>query len=226
MIILIILSIALYIIYNNLFYIYLMTTVKKKTIQDIYNSAKSGDIVIFREADIPIIYRHFINFTHSGIIIVHPITKEKYIIESHQTYVSKKMSMYATGGIYIYPLFDRLNDYDGDVFFAEIKNEVNKNDVIKFINNLPVYMKNIPFYYDYERYITVNCSINKLCYNCFGLEKKNGLFCSELVAYILKELNMASRLEHRCILPNDLRNIKSDDGFRLFYDIILITKNI
>lgn len=225
MIILIILVIILYIIYINLLYIYLITTVKKKTIQDIYNSAKSGDIVIYKEAHIPIIYNHFIKFTHSGIIIVHPITKEKYVIESHQTYKSKKMSMYATGGIYIYPLFDRLNDYNGDVFFAEIRNEVNKNDVIKFINNLPIYMKNIPFYYDYERYILLNCTINKFCFNCLGFNK-NGLFCSEFVAFILKELNMASGLDHRCILPDDLINIKDDRGNRLFHDIILITKNI
>lgn len=227
--------ICAYVIYINVYWIYITIMTPRKSIKDICNIAKTGDIILFKIHNIPEFYHHLITYTHVGIVIVHPITKEKYILESHQTMPKTKLSMYETSsymtdGIHVYSLYNRLNqrtDYEYRLFHLQLKDNfpIADEKLMKFVSNLPGYMKKVPYYYDYERYIWNNCTLNKLCHKCFGFEHKSELFCSEFIGFVLKLLGILSEdFEHRCLLPGDFRIIQND-GEEL-YENLTIIKNI
>jgi hypothetical protein len=235
MILLVFLVISTIVLYINAYWLYIKATLPQKSIQEICHNAKTGDIILFKIYNIPNFYHHLLTYTHVGIIIVHPLTKEKYIIESHQTSPKTELSLYQTSsyltdGVHIYNLYNRLNhkpEYEYRLFHLQLKNKYIPDDekIVKFINNLPAYMKKIPYHYDYERYIWNNCTANKICPRCIGFETKSQLFCSEFVAYVLKLLGILNNdFEHTCILPGDFRIIRNHR--ETLYENMTMIKNI
>jgi hypothetical protein len=235
MILFIFLVIAAIILYVNAYWLYIKIALPKASINDICQIAKTGDVILFKIYNIPSFYHHILTYSHVGIIVVHPITKEKYIIETHQTLPKTELSLYHTSsyltdGIHIYNLYNRLSQkpaYEYRLFHLQLKNKYipDDNKVVKFINNLPAYMKKVPYYYDYEKYIWKNCVPNIICNQCFGFEEKSQLFCSEFVVYVLKLTGVLNDdFDHRCALPGDFRFIKNNG--ETLYENMTMVKNI
>ena len=227
MILLFIAGIVAYVLWVNIYMIYIMMTVPKKSIKEINDEAKSGDIILFKQGYKSYFLKHVANFSHTGVIIVHPITREKYIVESFQM-ERDKVYLHETDGVHIFPLYNKLMEYDGELFHLKLRNSVDDSIVMKFINNLPSIMKDISFNYDLENYIMTTCTTKRLCPHCFDYKKySNKLVCTEFTAFVLKKLGIISPdIDHYCLFPGDFRNI-IENGIQIYEQLSYINrKNI
>jgi hypothetical protein len=188
-------------------------------INEICNLAETGDIIYFRWTDVDIMHEIVSPFTHIGLVIINPYTKHKYIIETHLKGDGKELGV-LDGGIQQYNLNDRLQTYEGHTYLSKLKNvyKPNLDQVLKLISNFKAFKKDIPFYGDYSNYFKMNCIKYKLCNDCFTIEEKAGLFCSEFVGFCLKELQIVNNdFNYKCMTPGDFMYI-SDANKNLLYD--------
>ena len=192
------------------------------SLNDAYNNVKTGDVLYFitnRYYNIPIFLKPII--AHLGMII--EINGEKYVIELHAEGDIKEIGVNKAGGVNIYPFKQRIKAYNvGNVYLAKLSNEKRPPSqyINQFINNIDNYKKNIPFNKNYKRYGIKNCLLHRVCKNCFTLEKTQGMFCSEFVAFCLKELNIID--SYKCTLPDEiifLKDSKNIDLYKQFYQI-------
>ena len=198
-------------------------TVPKKSIKEIHDEAKSGDIILFKQDYKSYILKHIANFSHSGVVIVHPITKEKYIVESFQMQ-RDRISLHESDGVQIFPLYNKILEYDGELFHLKLRNSIDDSVVMKFINELPTIMKNIPFNYDLENYIMTTCTTRKICPHCFDYKKDNRLVCTEFTAFVLKKLGIINPAFYQyCLFPGDFRNI-IENGMQIYGELAYINK--
>lgn len=221
MILILISFIIIYIIYIILNTLHILYFTQKLNIDNVYNLADTGDLIFFRWKEVSPYHEILSSFTHIGVVIVD--NGEKYIVETHLEGDTSNIGVFS-GGIHIYPLILRLKNYDGHLFLSKlnINDKPNINTKL-FLKNIEQYKKTIPFHNDYRNYFKKNCIKNRLCKNCFSIEEKVGMFCSEFIAFCLKELDIVDKdFEHRCIIPVDFRYIKNKNGENLYKNLIKI----
>lgn len=198
-----------------------------KTLNEVYyNLAETGDIVYFRWKDVAFTHELISPFTHIGLIIIDPDTDKRYIVETHLAGDGKKLGVYE-GGINVYPLKERLEKYEGHTFLTKLKYRRPDNiDVNEFLSNVEKFQTEIPFHDEYTEYFTRNCLTKRVCKDCFDIEKKAGMFCSEFIAFCLKELSIVPPdFDHECLAPGDFRYVQHVNGDYLYDDLIRIRKN-
>jgi hypothetical protein len=175
------------IIFNNKLYIKL---------NQIDNYIKTGDIILFRYNKINFIHELVSPFTHIGIIILY--NNKSYILESHIKGDTLYLG-YNNEGVNIYNLYDRLNKYEGTTFLLKLNQPLSNKSINNLINNISKY-KNIPYINNYKKYYFNKC-IN-IFYNN-QLQINDGMICSELISYILQDINDNNILNYKCIKPVD-----------------------
>lgn len=184
-------------------------------INDAYNLAETGDIIYFRWNTVAFEHEILSPFTHIGIVIIKS-DGIKYILETHLAGDTSNIGIFS-GGVNIYPLKLRLENYKGHKFISKLSNlfRPNYNDTQNFISKIDYYKKNIPFYDDYKEYFINHCLKNRIFYS--ELKDKNGMFCSEFIGYCLIELNIINKdFNFKCLVPGDFRFIKYNG--KLLYD--------
>lgn len=192
------------------------------SLDEIYELADTGDIIYYRWKHIWFGQDLITPFTHTGLVITHPMTKEKFVVETHLAGDTKNIGVYS-GGINVYPLKLRLSTYNGTTFLTKLKVKPNDDDVLLFLKNLSEYKDRIPFYEKYVQYFVRNCLTKRLFNHTGNIEDKEGMFCSEFVGFSLKELKIIPEsVEHGCLTPGDFRYIKNESGEYLYKDLIRI----
>jgi hypothetical protein len=200
----------------------LLYNTKALSLDEIYELADTGDIIYYRWKYIWFGQDLITPFTHTGLVVAHPMTKQKFVIETHLAGDTKNIGIY-TGGINVYPLKLRLSTYSGTTFLTKLKNKPNNDDVLSFLTKLTEYKERIPFYEKYVQYFVRNCLTKRLFNHKTDFEAKEGMFCSEFVGFSLKELKVIPKsVEHSCLTPDDFRYIKDEKGEYLYKDLIRI----
>lgn len=205
-----------YVIKNDLIY-----DTEQMHIDDIYDLCETSDIIYFRWNEVDFHHEIISPFTHIGMVVVKP-DNQKYIIETHLSGDTSDIGTYR-GGINVYPLKLRLNNYKGHTFLSKIKLEYkpNQNQIQDFILKINDYKSNIPFHDDYKGYFINNCLKNRL-FNT-PIEKKKGMFCSEFMGFCLKELNIVDDdFIFNCLVPGDFRYIKNKESKLIYQNLIKI----
>jgi hypothetical protein len=228
MIVLLLILFSIFIVLNAIYITYYTTT---KTIDDIYNLSNTGDLIYFRWHEVDFKHEVISPFTHVSVVLVHPGTGKKYSLETHLAGDGVDLGVYK-GGINIYPLKDRLHKYEGHTFLSKVKyvenmeniKNINVND---FLSKLDSYTEQIPFHNDYKGYFMKNCLKKRVCKDCFTIEEKDGLFCSEFVGFCLKEFGLVPKeFDYNCLAPGDFRYVKNSNGEKIYGDnLIKVKKN-
>lgn len=201
----------------------IVNTKKLKSLDEIYNLAENGDLIYFRWKEVSFFHEIISPFTHIGIIIINPETKEKLIVESHLAGDTKHLGN-DKGGIHTYPLKLRLSTYDGYTFLSKLKTPPTDTDTSIFWKNIETFKSDIPFNNKYEEYFKKTCLKKRLCKGCFDTENKKDMFCSEFVGFALKQLNVLPKdFNHECLAPGDFRYINYNKE-KLYGDIIAVKK--
>lgn len=192
------------------------------SLNEIYDLADNGDIIYYRWKHVWFGLDFITPFTHAGLVIVDPNTKQKYVVETHLPGDTKHIGIYS-GGINVYPLKLRLSTYDGTTFYTQLKFKPDNDKVLLYLKNLSEYKEEIPFYKKYVQYFVTNCLTKRLIPYQTNIEDKEGMFCSEFVGFSLKELNVIPEsVEHECLTPGDFRYLKNKNGEYLYKDLIRI----
>ena len=191
-------------------------------INKIYDLAETGDIIYFRWHTMDIDHEIISPFTHIGMIIV--IGNIKYIIETHLAGDTSNIGV-LTGGVNLYPLKLRINNYEGYTFLSKL-NQINRPtdiNVQDFITKIKDYKQNIPFQNDYKGYFINNCLAKRVL--SIEPEKTQEMFCSEFIGFCLNELNITNNdFNFKCLVPIDFRYIKLNNQL-LYRDLIKIIKS-
>lgn len=186
-------------------------------LDQVYNESKTGDIIYFRWHTVDAQHDLVSKFTHVGLIVEKD--NEKFILETHKKGDTVHMGV-ESGGVHMYPMKKRIEMYEGLNFFAKNKRSPT------LPNKLEEYMK-IPFYDDYTGHFTRTCLIKSLCEKCIDDDrKKKGMFCSEFVGYLLKEMGMLEQTRDLyCLSPESFETLKDANGEFIYGETIRILKN-
>jgi|694.fasta_scaffold00834_51 hypothetical protein len=195
--------------------IFVINSVSRKSAQQVYHEAKSGDIILCKQKHLSYIYNNIANFSHSAIIIVHPDTNKKYVVEIFR---NKDKDL---NDIKIVSLRDKIREYSGDLFHLRLKKTVDTTIVQQFLDKLPLYVKKYTFNHDIEKYV-MTCFAQRLYMRWFSHENNTKLVCTEFVGLIMKDLGVVSEsFDNQCLLSGDFRFI-TDNGIKLYDDISYI----
>lgn len=174
-------------------------------IDNIYDLLRTGDLILFRSKRW---IRYFTYYTHVGMIV--NFNGKKYILDLNQ----KNFDIYAVkSGVKLYDMYNRINKFNGDIFILEINKYVMTDDKINtFFRNMNNYFK---IKFDSNVYL----NIIKLKLG-FKVKNRNGMFCSEFIAYILQDLNIIDKqYDISCILPKTFLKLKSVDDLHIYVNI-------
>lgn len=207
----IILSILLlFKIYN----IYKLRTLDIISAEKLYDDCKTGDIIYFRWNSVNPLHEIFSKYTHMGIIVV--MDNEKYIFENNPIKIAKMLGINKSGA-HLHNLQNRIDDYEGHIYYSNLNVEIEPNVLSEFYNNIEKY-KNIDFKEKYSSYVFNDCVINKIFSNknCSVQDDKEKI-CSEFVLYCLRDLKVIEN-DCKCIFPDDFDYIKKIDNEEKIFD--------
>ena len=148
------------------------------------------------------------------------INSQKFILEINR-YDYKKYNV--KKGVCLYEIYKRIKSFSGDIFILPIKNEyINDEKQKKMFLNLNKY-KQIEFDNKIYSYILKKL-LKKLCFPFIKIKQRDGMFCSEFIAYILKDMindNNKNILSNDIyLLPGDFPTLKDDIGNLVFHELI------
>ena len=192
---------------------------KNTTTSEIYELAKTGDILLFRWNTVDLVHNFISFFTHVGIVV--EIEDQKYILETHLKGDTKHMGN-LHGGVHLYDFKDRINMYNGHNFLLPLKERFrnpNHSQIIK--DNLDKYF-NLPFFDNYKKYYMHQCLPRKICKTCFSNSSPDTkyIYCSQFAGMVLKDLGLISKdMNINCISPYDFIFMKNKDE-NIFQDVI------
>lgn len=176
---------------------------KKILFSNLNGYIKSGDLLFFSSINSDVRTRSWINnrFPHIGMIIM--INNEPFIIEIIDKYLLKPRQTNYVSGVILTPVFDRIVNYAGSVYYSSLKTPLTKeqNDILQdYVKNISIYKYN---------------KISSIVYSLFTHSKKldnYNRFCTEFIAEILDKLNISSKPVNssKLNLPNEL--FKLTDG--------------
>jgi hypothetical protein len=176
---------------------------KKILFSNLKKYIKSGDLLFFSSINSDVKTRSWINnrFPHVGMIIM--INNKPFIIEIIDKYLMKPRQSEFISGVILTPVFDRIVNYYGSVYYSSLKTPLYKEQD----NILQDYVKNMSIY-KYNK-------ISSIIYSLFTHSKKldnYNRFCTEFIAEILDKLNISSKPlnSSKLNLPNEI--FKLTDG--------------
>lgn len=180
------------------------------SIEEVNNQAKTGDLIGFKHKDTEKIYGQVFPFSHVGVIVRNPTTNEKITVESHANRDTEHMNIYG-GGIKIYDLRKRLQQYQGKIFYIRSNvDEPTMETTMKFLALIPKWQQTFVFPENIKLDYINECAANRM----LGMkvhepkDRNNRINCSDFIAECLKELKMIDKhLDTRCILPSDFINL-------------------
>lgn len=195
---------------------------KKILYTDVLSQVKSGDLVFFDHNITSIYERRFghSQFSHIGIVI--EINNKPYICDLNPEDIFINNKQIISKGLNIIPLYNRIYNYNGYVYIASLKNElddIQKQKLISIINE----KKRIDF-----------LSTSKLVYSYITNSKyvyENEMLCNEFIAYILDELQITNNLlySNKKDLSNNIIQLSNSNLYYKPVHIIidnLIIKNL
>ena len=176
---------------------------KKILFSNLKPYVKSGDLLFFSYINSDVRTRSWINnrFPHVGMIIV--VNGEPFIIEIIDKYVMKPKQSEYVSGLILTPIFDRIVNYSGSVYYSSLKTPLSKEQN----NILKDYIKNIDIY----KYNKISSIVYSLLTHSKKLDNYNR-FCTEFIAEVLDKLDISSKPVNssKLNLPNEL--FKLTDG--------------
>lgn len=190
------------------------------TFEKLCKIAKTGDLVIFRWNLVDVGYRLFAKHSHVGMIVRK--NDKLYLLEIHPN-ESKEQGI-DDSGVHLYNLEKRLNEYNGDYYFTQsnITQQERQKLSDHIFQNLKKYKKKVKFDTNFRTVFVVNYFCNLLN---ITLPKKDTMFCSEFIGYILQKTNIYHHDKNLAsINPGTFLEFQNKDGEQLFsplYQIII-----
>lgn len=136
----------------------------------------TGDIIIFKWWFMESSFRLFSKFSHCGMVINN--NGELSLLETHPDEFEKGIN-FKNSGTHLYKLKDRLEEYNGDIYYLNIKEPINTNLLLDNYNNK---YRNIPFDNDFR---------NAAILSTFNIRfETKDLYCSRLLGHILNDLQI------------------------------------
>ena len=194
-----------------------LSHLNKISLSNILKVCKTGDLIITRWDHVDIGYRLFCKYCHVGMIYKDPETNNVFLIETHPEEFddSDINNEFPRSGVNMYPLKERIENYQGTCYFLKLK----KNVVKKF--DFEKYAK-IPFSTDFRYSFLENWFYNKLNITKEKVELDNTMYCSELIGHILKDLNILDKTIKINTLSPDSFETLTDFNTRLYENSIKI----
>lgn len=190
------------------------------TFEKLYKYAQTGDLVIFRWNIVDIGYRLFAKHSHVGMIVKK--NDKLYLLEIHPN--ERKDEGLDDSGVHLYHLEKRLDEYDGEYYFTQsnITKEEREKLSKHIFKNLKKYKKEVKFDTNFRDVFVFNYFCNLFG---FTLPKKETMFCSEFIGYILEKTNIYHHNKNLAsINPGTFLEFTNKNGEPLFsplYQIIL-----
>ncbi len=154
---------------------------------------KTGDIILFQNNNNDI-YNYLSYFTHAGIVI--ELNNVYYILE-----INPIIKDYIFQNSTIYNLYDRINNYDGIIFYLELNDKLDDIHINKFKENINKYLS-IEFPYNYMMHVIQHT------FNYFFKSSNDFTYltCGEYIIYILNDIGLIKEI---CYTkkPDDLLNL-------------------
>lgn len=188
------------------------------TLQNAYNSATTGDVILFRWNYVNPLHEIVSSFTHIGIVI--ELNGRKYILETHLKGDTNHMGFDNNDGVNIYDLYSRIKMYKGENFILKMNPKYYNK--IKIDDNITNY-RQIPFKNEYIQHFSGVCIPKKICNDCFSNVPGDSMFCSQFIGHILQQYSILEEsFDINCLTPHDFVNIKNNDGniYETLYKII------
>ena len=146
--------------------------------------AKTGDLIIYRWKCVDVGFRMFSKYCHVAMIVKKD--NKLYLLETHPNEY-KDTKKKNNQGVHLYSLKNRLRQYDGDYYLVPLNHNINRNKLANdIINDLKTFKK-IPFDSTFRESFVYNYLANKIGIN---IPKKNEMFCSEFIGFILHKYNI------------------------------------
>lgn len=199
-----------------------MKRVRLARLERILEMSKTGDLVLFRWNTVDALHEVFTSFTHVGMVV--DIMGEKHILETHMEGDAVNIGV-MDGGVHMYPFKQRVSAYDGEVFLLVRDQDIDETteETFKLVTLPQLY--DIPFDDAHRDHFKHYCIPNMLCSWCMTRpDVRPGMFCSEFVGHLLKELKLqGSGFETGCLTPGDFVNIQNEQG-KVYGHLFLILK--
>lgn len=156
-------------------------TKKYKTVifDDILDNVETGDIILFSSYSYIPIFRIFGHNTFSHIGMIIKLNNQIFSLEMTDYYRLNNIDYYNKC---LFPLYDRINTYTGNVFICKLKNKLNTYQIDK-LNEL---VKND------SKFLS---PIELFLYMSHNINYKNKYTCGSYIYFILQELNVISNLK-------------------------------
>lgn len=200
----------------------ILSNINSINIDNIYDIAKTGDLILFKWHSLNIVREFASYFSHVGMVI--EIKNKKYILETHLKGDTKVFGNFP-GGVNIYNLKHRIMNYEGFNYIIPIQNNLITKDKKKLLMKKLIDYFKIPFNDNYANYYTFYCVPKIICDVCIDDKIINNMFCSQFMANILKDLDILDRkFSTLCISPESLLYLKNKNGFKIYSDINYIYK--
>jgi hypothetical protein len=163
--------------------------------------------------------------SHIAMVIVSPETNKKFVIEIHAEGDKKRLGVNKKGGINIYPLEWRINNYIGKTYLAKINkhNKPSHKNIVRFINKILYYKQKIQFEENFKL-----IAFKRMVKNIIGipiiLDKTNTMFCTTFIGYCLKQLNILDSNINTddIMLPVHFLFLKNSNNQKLYNKFYLI----
>lgn len=176
------------------------------TLEDAYNNAQQGDLVLFKWHKINPFQETVSPFTHVGMVLI--VNDQKYILETHLKGDTSHMGYKDREGVNIYEFKERIKMYKGENYLLKKSSFYNINIKDKLSDYI-----NIPFYNDYKDHFIGYCIPKKLCNSCFENKIMNSMFCSQFIGYVLQDQGLIDpSINIDCLTPVDFLYMKNDHG--------------
>lgn len=193
---------------------------KKILFSNLDKYLKSGDLLLFSSSNVDIKTRSWINsrFAHMGMVVKY--NHKKYVIEMLNSDLMYPTQTIPKSNMTITPLFDRVANYAGSVYYSSLNTPLTKQQEDILISDyLSISNK---YKYKYNKQSNIIYSLlthsNKL--------DGNNRFCTEFIADIVNVLGIASEPVNatKFNIPNEM--FKLTDGIIYTNPIHILCDNL
>lgn len=177
---------------------------KKILFSNLKQFIKSGDLLFFSGVNSDVITRSWINHRFPHVAMIIKINNENFIIEIIDKYIMKPKQTDFVSGLSITPLFDRIVNYAGNIYYSSLKTPLSKEKE----NILKDYIKEVDIY----KYNKASSILYSLLTHSKKIDKYN-TFCTEFIAEVLDKLDISSKPlnSSKLNLPNELFKLTNGD---------------
>ncbi|NDD53067.1 hypothetical protein EBZ39_04170 [bacterium] len=173
-------------------------------VNDLENTCKTGDLVLFRWYYMDAGFRLFSNFSHVGLIVRKP--SGVYILEMHP----EGEYLDYPSGVHLHPLRDRVESYAGPCYFLRYLGD--HESILNVTNFRFNEISNLEFDTNFRNNFVLNYFLCTVC--GIKLPKPKKMFCSQFIGYVL---HLAGAIDdYTNLSPSNFTNLKSKNGELLY----------